>query len=244
MSLTRFPAAADTINQVALEVGLPTSPAPFAAQDPVYSQLVGLLNAAGRELAGLYNWQSLQRSITFTTLDTDTGVYDLPDDWGGMIDQTNWSRSDRLPVGALTPQQWAYVTSRSEQPILCEFREAHGQLWLYPQPPPAGKVISLQYASRAWVKPAGWAVGQPYSDKVVDPSDTILFDPYLIERFLKLKFLAAKTLPTTEAQNEFLRAMDAKTGRDASAAVLSLNGPRRALPLLGVGNLPDSGYGR
>lgn len=246
MAVTRFPTAGDVINQVALEVGLPAAAGgnPFSTLDGNFLQLVGLLNTAGRELVEVHPWQSLIVQGSITTQEGDSGVYELPDDFAYMIDQSQWNRTQRLPAqGPLSAQEWEYLSSRQlgAQTIYAQFRQAQGKLWLWPQPPPVGQTITYEYISRAWVTTSD---GEP-ADSCGGPADRIKYEPLLIQRLLKLKYLAAKSFDTTLAQNEYTTLLNSRTSKDAGGGVLSLNGPRSLDRLLsGRSNIPDTGYGR
>jgi len=90
--MARQQTANDIINRAALEVGLTPVADPAGSVAEEFVQLKGLLTAAGQELVELHPWQFLTGLFEFTTEESDSGDYDLPDDFAYMIDQTGWDR--------------------------------------------------------------------------------------------------------------------------------------------------------
>jgi hypothetical protein len=241
--MARFETAADIINSAAVEVGLTAVSDPFASTDPAFVQLCKLLTNAGREMVGLHQWNKLVKTHEITTaVPPDTGVYELPDDFGYMIDQTGWVPTNRLPLGGpLTAQDWTYLvnTNLASSTIYVSFRMAAGQFWVLPQPPPDGVEINFEYISRNWVLESD---DTTYKDSVENADDTVLFEPILIIKFLKLRFLESKGFDTTAAVGQFQSVFMQWTGRDVSAPVL--NAARmRVFPYLGWRNIPETNFG-
>ena len=149
--MPRFTTANDIINRAAIEVGLLPDSNPVASSDETYIQLQGLLNSAGQELVELYAWQPLRRVYEFTTTDQDSGVYELPDDFSYMIDQTGWDKTNRVAIGGpLSAQSWSYLDGRDlvSQSIYASFRLVENRLDLFPQPPPADLTVRFEYIGR------------------------------------------------------------------------------------------------
>ncbi len=242
--MARFSIANDIINRVAVEVAINTDPDPVASTDESFIQLSGLINAAGQELVELHPWQTLVKRFNFTTSDTDSGSYALPDDFNSMIDQTGWDRSNRVAIGGpLGAQDWAYLEGRDlvSQSIYASFRLVDNKLDLYPQPPPNGLDISFEYLSRNWVQEAGSEIRK---DAVSAGSDLVLLDPLLMVKFLKVKFLQAKGFDYTAASVELDNVFNSRTGKDVGAPVLSASNNSRGFPLLSpYYSTPDTGYG-
>ena len=69
----------------------------------------------------------------------------------------------------------------------------------------------------------------------------MLFDFWLMVKFLKLKIWQAKGLDTTSLTQDFTRAFDAYTGHDHGAPILAVS-RRYVAPWLTVGNLPDGNW--
>jgi hypothetical protein len=243
--MARFKTINDIVNQIAVEVGIPKAADVFSSPDIAFEQLTTLANSGGIELLQDNTWEGLVRELAFTTQPGDDGKYDLPDDFGYMINQTGWDQTNNVMVGGpLSAQEWQYLVGRDlvSQTIYATFREVDNQFWLFPQPPPEGIDISFEYISRNWVLVDGVA-GQ-YSDAVVGPADVVLYEPYMFERLLKLRFLEARGFDTTSAAATFDKSFLAWQGRDKGAPILNGGRTYGGVPYLdGFRNTPDTNFG-
>ena len=242
--MARYATANDIVNRAALETGLVQQGDVYSTQDVGFAQLTGLLNSCGQELIELHPWQALVKEFTLTTSSGDSGTYDLPEDFSYMIDQTGWDRTNRVAIGGpLSAQDWSYLKGRDlvSQSIYASFRLAQGQFDIFPQPPPDGLEISFEYINRNWVVEQGTS---EYKDAADTASDIILFEPILMVKFLKVKFLDAKGFPSQAARMEFENVLDSRTGKDKGASILNAGRGIRGVPYLNsYYNTPDSGYG-
>lgn len=240
MAFTRVDTAANIINAVLPEVGLTASGAPYSSTDSAVIQLTKLLTSAVRELATGFSWPRFLRTKTFTTVNPgDTGEYALPDDFDYMCDQTGWVQTDNVPLGGpVDAQIWQqFVNSAFTSNFYIYFREEADKFWVFPQPPPNGKIISYKYSSRNYV-----LNGATYKDYVDDPADSVLFDPLLIQKLLKLRFLEARGFDTAAAQRQYDSVWAARAGKTGSAPVINLT-PRSRRVLISVANIPESNFG-
>jgi hypothetical protein len=243
--MARFAIANDIINRTAVECGLLTDPSPVESSDESFVQLTELLRAVGQELVELHPWEILTQSHQITTADTDTGNYDLPDDFSYMIDQTGWEHTNTTPLGGpLSAQDWTYLKGRNlvSDTIYASFRLVDNKFAIFPQNPvPAGLDINFEYISRNWVTQAGGGTKQ---DTITAGSDFVMYEPILAVKFLRLKFLSAKGFDTTGALVEFQTIFDSRTGKDAGASILSAGGTSRGYPYLTpYRNTGDSHFG-
>ncbi len=244
--MARQEIANNIINRVALEVGLTPVQDPVAEVDPAFQQLAGLLTAAGQELVELHEWQMLRQEFAFTTVvPSDTGTYDLPDDYSYMINQAGWDQTNNVPItGPLSPQDWSYLVGRDlvSQTIYAAFRIVENKLELFPQPPPNGIAIRFEYISRYWVQQAGES--DPDEDTIQIGTDVVLYEPILIIKFLKVKFLEAKGFDASAARLEFETIFNSRTGKDMGAPILSAASTTRTFPYLNpYRNVGDTNYG-
>lgn len=245
MALTRIVNAGKIINQAATEIGLAPVSDPLASQDDSFIQLVALLNICGDELASAYQWEFLTKSHQVITADTDSGDYPLPDDFLFMINQTGWEHTNRIRLfGPLSAQDWAYLNGRklASHTIYASFRLREGLFSIFPQPPPNGLDINFEYQSK------NWAVSVQNGDEPIDElsasSDLVLFDRTLVSRYLKVKFLEAKGLDSSKAQDDFATQLAFITNVEKSAEIISAGRSRRGAPYLDAyRNLPDTNYG-
>ncbi len=243
--MSRLKSVNDMINSVAVEVGLNSDGDPIASPDELFVQFRELLNSAGQEMVELHTWQVLRGVFNLVTKEGDTGTYDLPDDFSYMIDQTGWDKSNRVAIGGpLSAQDWSYLDGRDlvSQSIYASFRLVENKFDLYPQPPPEGLIIRFEYISRNWL---AQAVDQSLrNDEISTGSDIILFEPILMRKFLKVKWLEAKGFDSSSARLEFETVFLARTGHDEGSSILSASHNSRGFPYLHpFYNTGDSGYG-
>jgi hypothetical protein len=241
--MARFETANALINRAAVEVGLNADNDPVGSSDETYVQMQALLDSLGQELVNLYDWPILVRSLTIDTSIDGSGIYDLPDDWDHMINQTQWDTVNTVPVlGPLSPQQWTYLegTNLVSQTIYATLRQFDNKLQLYPQPVPK-TIITLEYISRNWVMEQGQTV--PNQDSVSTGSDFVMFDPLLAVKMLKMKYLQAKGLPSQDAAMEFDTMLQARMSKSTGAPMLNAGRSLRRYPYITGCNAPDTGYG-
>jgi len=251
MATTRFQSAGDLINRVAIAIGLNSVTDPFSSADPNFVQLRTLATECGQDLVQEAAWQKLIATKTFTTAVGDTGVYDLPDDFAYMIDQTGWSSGApgaATPLlGPASPQMWSYQVASQlySATIYAWFRVKEGKLFIWPQPPPVDIPIRYEYISRGWALDASSIPAAPvYVDTLTESGDTPLFEPILFVKKLKLAWLQAKGFDTNKAQDEYMTALDSWIGKDSPAPVLNLNNSNPyCYRFLGTCNIPETGFG-
>lgn len=244
--MARFETAMEIVNGAASEVGLTAVADVYGSTDPAFIQLRNILTACGRELVGLNEWNKLMKEHSITTGVADSGEYTLPTDFGYIIDQTGWTPTGAgmgLPLGGpLSPQTWTYLvaTNLASSTIYVSFRMAQGKFWVLPQPPPSGINITFEYISRNWVLDVG---GVTEKDKPTANGDTLYFEPILIQKFLKLRYLEAKGFDTTSAVAQFTASFMQWTGKDLAAPVLNAAGIC-TFPYLDQRNIPYTNYGQ
>lgn len=245
MAVTRYITADDIINRAAVECGLGTSNDVFASTDPAFVQLRNLITTCGQELVESYEWEYLRREHSITTDAADDGDYALPSDFGYMIDQTHWDRTNRLPVtGPLSAQQWAYLAGRdlSSSTIYVSFRIMENRFNIFPNDPVTDALnIRFEYISRNWVIPQ--SDPDSYEDKVQANGDTILFKPVLMVQYLRYKFLDAKGFDSSSALTAFTASYMKETGRNKGAPILNAGMAATNIPLLNFRNIPYTNFG-
>jgi hypothetical protein len=244
--MARTETAGEIINRAAVEVGLTRVADPFSTTNEGFTQMTGLLNAAGLELAQLFQWEALTKEFEFnTTTDVTAGYADLPDDYDRLIQQTGWDLDNDVPIiGPLSAQQWAYVKGRdlAANTIYVSYRINNARIEVYPDPPPADVDVSFRYISRDW---ATDSAGTTALDYCTQNSDIVLLDPLLMQKFLKAKYLEAKAMPTAGAARlEFDNMLQNRLGSDKGGQILNGGSPIGRYPYLNAFfNTPDTGYG-
>lgn len=243
--------AAEILNRVAAEVGIAPILAPLASTDPFFIQLRYLLNTAGEELMQAYPWELLNREHQITTAAGDDGAYDMPDDFGYILNQTEWDKTNNNPLGGpLSPQDWTYLQGRdlASNTLYASFRIAQGKFNIFPAPPDApnpsyvGLDLNFEYVTKDWVW-NGSTVDPEYTDEVISASDVPLFNKTLITRALKVKYLESGGFDTTKAQGDYNQIFAFLIGTDKGAPILNAGRNRNGIPLLSNWNTPDTGFG-
>lgn len=236
--------AGDIINRVAVEVGLTKVADPYSSLDNNFIQLRELLNIAGDELLYMYTWSACSRVAEIdTTLDA-SGVYPFPVDFQRMTNQTAWELNNRIPVISLSPQQWSMMEGRqfAKDTIYAKFRIQQGSFTIFPQPAPSGLLINYEYYSVNWVTDGTDTL--VLKAEAAAAADTPFFPRLVISRYLKLKWLQAKGLDASGAQDDFNQVFDNITGTDKGAPILNAGNGSIGVPLLnGWDNIGDSGFG-
>jgi hypothetical protein len=238
------------IQQAASEMGLPRPVEAVANSDTTVEQLVALLTAAGTEIVLGYPWEQLTKEFVFITQENDPN-YPLPTDWSYFLDQTQWDRTNHWPLlGPKTAQEWQWLKGGllSSGPRI-RYRVVGGQLNLFPTPSatntPDGQgtfspwTIAMEYVSRWWLKSQKYQ--NTYYDDPADDDDLVLVDPWLLVKFLKLKYWEAKGLDTTAYTKDFVGMWESRIGKNKGAPVLTL-APRARTMLIGVNNIPDGSW--
>ena len=242
MAIGTLTNAGDILNRVAAEVGIQPVVSPYTNIDPAFIQMQYLLNTAGEELMYSAAWELLVRSHQFVTAVGDTGVYDLPDDFAYMINQTLWERSENIPLGGpLSAQEWTYLKGRdfASSTLYASFRIAQGTFNLYPDPPAVGLDINFEYITKNWAVNSD---GDPI-DRVATDEDVPQFDRTLITRAVKVKFLEAGGFDTTKAQADLNQIFGLLTGNEKASPVLDAGRNGFGIPYLGDGNIPFTNFG-
>lgn len=237
--------ANEIINAVAAEVGLVPVADAYASADNNFIQMQYLLNAAIRQLVRNTeaDWEFLVKEHVINTVIGDAGTYDLPDDFLRMIDQTGWERTNRNPIDSLSAQQWQYLKGRNliSETIYVNFRIQQNQFTIYPQPVNSVFEIAFEYISKNCVVSSATGTN---IDKVTTGADVPLFDAYLLERLLKVKWYEAKGFDPTAAQNDLDEAFEQIVSADKAAPVLNAGGRGYGSSRLLTGcNTSDTNFG-
>lgn len=238
--------ALQIINQVAGEVGLAKVTTLFAPDDvnSVQSnQLLAAINAAGAELALYYPWEQLKREWVFDLV-AGQGSYPLPPGWSYFVDQTQWDRTNHWPLlGPKSAAEWAWLKGG----LLASFprmryRVMGNKFEVFPVPESNSQfTLSMEYVIEQWVQAADAPTQEPNAALVKADGDIVWYQPWLMVKYTKLKWLQSKNFPTDAAAGDFTRMYDALKGKDTGAQVLSLV-PRQTPFFLGPWSIPDGSW--
>lgn len=236
-----FDTAANIIGDATVELGLRSAAVadPYGSTDPNVLLLCALLKALGQDLAREHDWTDLQPTHTFDTV-ASTESYDLPSGFLRIIDDTLWNRTDDQPlIQPVGPRGWATLKGSGYSTADLVPRIYRHKLYLTPTPD-AAESLAFEYQSDLWV--ATDANSTPTLSGPTVATHCCWFDRRLLVCGLKLRFRRGKGFDSTAVQAEYDSALTFAKGGDGAAPVLSLNGGSSAR-LIGVGNLPKTGYG-
>lgn len=174
-----------------------------------------------------------------TSLTFGKSKYSFPSDFDRLIDRTDWDKSQHWEmIGPETPQQWQWLKSGyiSSGPRV-RFRPLGGYFQIWPLAT-SNDVLGFEYISKNW---AMSSIGVGQSSFLAD-TDTCIFPDRLMVAGLKLKYFEIKGFDTTAMARDYMSQLDIAKANDAGSPNLSM-APRLSTVLIGVNNLPDSGYG-
>lgn len=232
--------ALQVLQQAALELGLPKPTLGAVSQEATSVQLWALLNAAGNELCVYHDWQFLNKTAKIITV-SGQATYDRPSDFNHQIDQTFWDKNNSRPVsGPVSSQGWQTLENAviSTGPF-SRYRINGNKVEVTPTPETDGNEMNYCYISNGWVQ--SYLDPNRFMSILENDQDTILFDFWLIVKFLKLKMWEAKGLDTTTLGADFARTFGTLTGHDQGAPILNLS-PRVAMPYISVYNVPEGNW--
>jgi hypothetical protein len=234
------------VQQAMVEMGLTKPLQAATSQDTTVQQMVALLNRAGTDMVIGYPWEQLTKEYVFNTAnatpapDGKTFIVPLPPDWSYFLDQTQWDRTNHWPLlGPKTAQEWQWLKGGllSSGPRI-RYRVVGGNIELFPTDSKTSD-IAMEYVASTWLKDANTA--NTYYDTVQSDEDIVMFDPWVVSSYLKLKYWEAKGLDTTAYAKDFVGVWEARIGKNKGAPVLTL-APRARTMLIGINNIPDGSW--
>lgn len=244
----RYWSALEIIKQATSELGLNPPATLQGTDDATAIQFLALTNAAGNELLEYYPWQQFMQEWVFDTI-PNQGEYDLPADWAYFIDQTQWDRTDHWPLlGPKSPQEWAWLKGGllAAAPRM-RYRVRENQFLLWPIPGqnngagvPQTFNLAMEYVSRNWVITTD-GTNKTSTDMITKDGDEVRYDPWMVIKFIKLKFYELKGFDTAGVRADFLRIFNSLTGKDKGAPKLSL-APIYPPLFIGPWSIPDGSW--
>lgn len=231
--------ALQMVNQALQEIGLPQVTTIISGQDDQTGfQMHGLVNALGTQLVRVHDWQFLEKTASFTGDGVKT-AFDLPADYGRMVNQTQWADKNKRPMyGPMTPQGWSWVQfGIVSVGVYYRYRIIGNQFHVFPTPP-VGETFNFYYISKNWVYDPNTDV---YKDRVENEDDLTLFDEYLMVSGIKYKLWSAKGMNATELLSEFNYMLNAEKSQTQGAPVIALDSRWEYLYISGQ-NVPDGSW--
>ena len=165
--------------------------------------------------------------------------YPFPSDFDRITNRTQWDKTKHWEMlGGETPQQWQWLKSGyiSTGPRV-RWRQMGRTFQVWPWLA-TNEYLGWEYISNSWVYSAAGA-GQ---SAFLADTDTCIFDDRLIITKTKLKYWEVKGFDTTAFARDYERLRDIAKGIDSGSTTLSM-APTASQVLVGIQNIPDTGYG-
>jgi len=239
-----FTTVNDILNRAAVELGFDPSVDALASTNSAFVQLHYLLDSAGQELVGMYDWQALKTQYSASTASSFSGAYTMPVTFDHVVHGTVWDTTNLLPIlGPITSQEYRVLTGSGITTGTggnLVYLINGNVFQVYPNSPVPTGTITFDYISNGWVDEASHSAQY---NTVQSSGNLVRFEPRLIISFLKLKFLEAKGFDSSAAKETFADCFDTATGRDKGARILNAGGAYTSFKYLGLDNIPITGLG-
>lgn len=219
--------------------------------DQIARQMLALVNREGKNLSSMRNsfnggWSVLERVHTFSTSASED-EYDLPDDFGWLLGDTVWDRTNFWNVrGPLSPQDWqafrsglvnnAALRKRYRIRRIADGSTGDRKFTIEPEPD-AVETVAFEYVTDQWVKDtAGTAFKTAYA---VD-TDVSMIDEVIVEMGLIWRFKQAKGLDFAADLAEYEIERDKRFAADVGPGIIEFAKKRFKIP---PGIIPETGLG-
>lgn len=221
------------------QLGLPTSSLTAGLITQIGTQSLSLLNSLGDDLVRAHDWQFLEGTATFTG-DGVTSEFDMPSDFGRIVNQTVWSSNNKLPMdGPLTAQAWGWVQfGIVSVGVFYRYRILGNKLAVFPTPA-VGDEIKFYYIKKNWVLDSD---GSTLKDASEGNSDVPLFDRNLMIKGLKVRLWAQKGFDTTVLADEYNDILSAEKAQNQAAPAIRLSGASDNILIDPRRNVPDGSW--
>jgi hypothetical protein len=212
--------AGQILNTAMTEIGLAEASDPYAAATQQVIQMRTLLRSAGDEISKIRDWTVLIKEATITGDGVITS-FALPPDFLRMKDDSGWNRGTGISLGLTSPQEWQTLKSRTVTgTIVTRYRLQQGRLVFY-EPPAPGSPIAFEYVSRYWVASDGASAADSYFPAA--SGDRVMFEPLMVMRLVKAKFMQAKGFDSSAAFADYQQSLNDAANLEP-ATTLSLHG--------------------
>ena len=209
------------IQQAAPILGIAKPAAVIGSSDLQVQQLLEIAQEEGHELAKRHDWRQMTKAGEFQAVDDFEQPGSLPGDYDRMAQgATMWNSTQRWPIaGPVTPEQWADLQGRPVVPTVQAFFRIIGTaFWLYPAPA-ASDVVTFEYQSKIWCRPA--AGGAPQTEWQAD-TDLGVIDERLMKLGIIWRWKRAKGFDYAEELSTYERNVEREAGRSNGRAVISM----------------------
>lgn len=230
---------------VAGECGIPVPSSVVGSTNKAATRILRMSEREGKFLAREHDWTILTRLHTFTTV-ISQAEYALPSDYGHLLRDTEWDRTEARPLfGPLTPQQWQAIKSglvgsgivnrhfRIMRSASSPARKVH----VDPTPTVAGDTLAFEYVSKHWCADSGLSTP---ADRWAADTDVPLVDYDLLVLGTIVRFKRSVGLDYASEADEYAQLSAMYKGQDRPSPNVNL-AQQSNLRLLNWTNLPETG---
>lgn len=226
------------IDTALAELGIQSGTVGAANQQQNVTQALALLQSIGMDACEVHDWQFLMSAANYVG-DGVTTAFPMPDDFGRLVNQTEWALNNKRPmIGPLSPQQWGWTQyGIVSVGVYFRYRVLDNDFTIFPVPG-VGEQFAFYYIIDNWIKDE---TNTPKS-QITAGSDVIQFDSRLMIAALKLRMWGAKGFDVTNLASEYNYALQAQKGQDQGAPVIQLSGTD-GFHYIDTSNVPDGSWG-
>lgn len=212
--------AQEIVDRASNELGIATSSLEPGLITQVGTQSLALMNGLGDDLVNAHDWQFLEGTATIQG-DGVTSEFDLPADFGRIVNQTVWSANMRIEaMGPMSPQQWGWIQfGIISIGVYFRYRILNNKMQIFPTPG-VGDTLNFYYIKKNWVIDSftGGTI-----DKILRGGDTPVFDRNLMIKGVKVRLWGQKGFDTTELSKEFNDSLSSYIAQSAGAPAIRLS---------------------
>lgn len=232
------------------ELGITPPSLLIGASDPQELQYLAVANAAAEEVRDDPDngWCVLERLNLFNSVQGQA-EYDLPLDYGRLIIDTVWDRSQLTPMqGPLSPALWQTIKSGligngiyfTRYRVVRSATSPKKVFVVDPSSPNTGSPLVFEYQSTHSFAAADLS---STSASIQDDTNVFLMGDKLLKLAFKWMWRRENGLEYSTYLEQYNQALDLEVARDRPQPGFSLEGNRYRQNFLGYMNIPDTGYG-
>lgn len=240
----------EIVNDACKQLGIPQASALVGNMDSDAAQYLAIANSCMEQIrdAPDNGWEILERLHEFTSVQGQA-EYDLPEDYGRLIIDTVWDRSQLTPMqGPLSPALWQTIKSGligngiyfTRYRVVRSATRPVKVFVVDPNSPNTGSPLVFEYQSL-------WATAtsdlSESNEFFTADNDVSLLPRKLVLLCFKWMWRREKGLEYSTYLEEYNQELDKWSARDRPQPGFSLTGPDYRQNFLGYVNMPDSGYG-
>lgn len=213
-------------NNIAVKIRLPELTNCYSSSDRNAKAIrLSIIQGAERDIYRAFDWSFLTKKYEFSTV-VDQPYYDLPSDYGRIVDETFWNNtSEREVAGPMGTKKWAMYENDtfgvSAIDYVSRILPVDGVKKMHLiQTPSAVESMSYYYISDRYVTNESSLVNSFQSD-----DDTTLLDDDLVEQSALWRTLRILGLDYGEEKVEFIAMLKEQSAHDGGAMVLDQSRP-------------------